>query len=42
MDDITLSEIPNSGWDARVRVFRAGDEVDTAVVKLRKVFKKAA
>lgn len=32
MDEITLSEIPNRGWDARVRVFRAGDEVDTAVV----------
>src|SRR5262249_47505665 len=24
-----LSEVPNSGWDVRLRVFRAGDEVDT-------------
>ncbi|HEX8036233.1 MAG TPA: MBL fold metallo-hydrolase, partial [Ktedonobacterales bacterium] len=25
-------EVPNGGWDARVRVFRAGDEVDTFAV----------
>src|SRR5262249_10360756 len=31
-----LSEVPNSGWDVRLRVFRAGDEVDTfALVTVR-------
>lgn len=32
MDEPELSELENAGWDSRVRVFRAGDEVDTAVV----------
>lgn len=36
MGEYLLTEVPNGGWDARVRVFRAGDgvetEVDTAVV----------
>jgi glyoxylase-like metal-dependent hydrolase (beta-lactamase superfamily II) len=27
-----LTEVPNSGWDERLRLFRAGDEVDTGVV----------
>jgi glyoxylase-like metal-dependent hydrolase (beta-lactamase superfamily II) len=33
-----LSEVPNGGWDVRLRVFRAGDEVDTfALVTARYV-----
>jgi glyoxylase-like metal-dependent hydrolase (beta-lactamase superfamily II) len=27
-----LTEVPNSGWDRRLRLFRAGDEVDTAAL----------
>lgn len=27
-----LAEVPNGGWDARLRVFRAGDEVDTCAL----------
>ncbi|HEY7348741.1 MAG TPA: MBL fold metallo-hydrolase [Ktedonobacterales bacterium] len=27
-----LIEVPNSGWDSRLRLFRAGDEVDTSVL----------
>jgi glyoxylase-like metal-dependent hydrolase (beta-lactamase superfamily II) len=27
-----LSELPNGGWDTRLRVFRAGDEVDTCAL----------
>src|SRR5215467_14455342 len=27
-----LIEVPNRGWDERVHLFRAGQEVDTAVV----------
>jgi glyoxylase-like metal-dependent hydrolase (beta-lactamase superfamily II) len=29
-------EVPNGGWDARVRQFRAGEEVDTTVVITRR------
>jgi glyoxylase-like metal-dependent hydrolase (beta-lactamase superfamily II) len=29
---IGLTEVPNGGWDERVRLFRAGQEVDTCVV----------
>ncbi len=28
----SLAAVPNGGWDERVRLFRAGNEVDTAVV----------
>src|SRR5579872_3594342 len=27
-----LTEVPNNGWDKRLRLFRAGDEVDTSVL----------
>jgi glyoxylase-like metal-dependent hydrolase (beta-lactamase superfamily II) len=31
-----LTEIPNSGWDERLRLFRAGQEVDTSVLITRR------
>ena len=33
---IRLTEVPNGGWDKRVRLFRAGQEVDTCVVVTRR------
>ena len=33
---IGLEEVPNGGWDERVRLFRAGQEVDTCVVLTRR------
>ena len=33
---IELAEVPNGGWDERVRLFRAGQEVDTCVVVTRR------
>lgn len=33
---IGLAEVPKGGWDERVRLFRAGQEVDTCVVVTRR------
>lgn len=30
--NLTATEVPNGGWDPRLRQFRAGDEVDTTVL----------
>jgi glyoxylase-like metal-dependent hydrolase (beta-lactamase superfamily II) len=34
--DPGVREVPNGGWDARVRMFRAGDDVDTFAVVTRR------
>ena len=36
VQQIELAEVPNGGWDERVRLFRAGQEVDTCVVVTRR------